>query len=137
MSADNLDSLSDDQLIEAFAVEVAGFTFASHHRNAWKTRGQGIFTSPNKNSITIKWEKGNYGGSHLPPFATSADAVLPWLDKYDCFTITKHVTGFGYTVEIFQDGDSQPVGRHSGGSNAARTACIALIRMTRAQKGQA
>jgi hypothetical protein len=66
---------TDDQLNAAFAEKVAG----------WTLRDEYWMTSP-KRFAGRSWLCGNKwmcGESELPPFTTSADAVLPWLEKWN------------------------------------------------------
>lgn len=124
---DNLDGLSDAALSEAFAVEVAGWT----HSVADASRG-------------TRWWSDEKGG-HISPysdpdsgfsFATSADAVLPFLEKGVSWHSAFHA-GAGYMVT-----HSSQCGQYIGECDAAprvtfaRAACIALIRAKRAEKGQ-
>lgn len=115
---DILDKLRDDTLSEIFAVEVAGWELVAdfENRKMWKTP-QGLI----------------WGGA--TSFATSADAVLPWLEKH------------GYAKAQLVSGSDQPMlwyisypvksgwdEVHGKAPTFARAACIALIRAKRAAK---
>lgn len=102
---DELESLSDVQLSIQFAVEVAGMT--------------GI--QPNRGFPL------DCNGRMLPEYATSADAVMPYLEK-------QHVDALclrgSWSVSV---GPSRcVVAGHS--PTFARAACLALIRAHRATK---
>lgn len=107
MTPNNLDTLSDAELNERFAVEVAGGRI--HDRRD----SESVLVEINGE---IDW---------LPHFSTDANAVLPWLEnKYweswpdgdgsRCVEVTGHL-GFAPTF--------------------ARAACIALIRAKRYTSG--
>lgn len=100
---DNLDQLSDAALSETFAVEVAGYT------KQWAD-----FTGP---TLT---------------FATSADAVLPWVEQH-AEHINTHRCSSHWTVAICIPNEKR---RNfvASASNFPRAACIALIRAKRAEK---
>jgi len=73
----------------------------------------------------------------IPSFATSADAVLPWLERhggwchvYDQFSVSR---GVHYIVLLLNDGKSL----NDTAPTFARAACLALIRAKRATGGQA
>jgi hypothetical protein len=114
---DNLDTLSDAELNEAFAVDVAGWVMNS-------TRTSGI--DPTK----------SFEGKP-PSYATSADAVLPWLERHgwhwDHTLISTLGTGdykrririYGPTKRDFIQCD------FPWATSFARAACIALIRSAR------
>jgi hypothetical protein len=105
-----LDQLTDRDLSEVFAVEVAGwelsyFNHRKHGRIAYKT--------PDEQQLGLGWE--------FPHFATSADAVLPFLDQ------CSHVK-----LERFRDGwwgyvSTPSFGKCDGPTTFARAACICLI----------
>lgn len=121
---DELEKLSDAKLSEVLAVEVAGWKFeASGKRDI-----RGWLTHPEVNGYITLWRKGVAGSAYLlPPFATSADAVLPHLEKVrPCCCFPPSLDG-KWEVEI-----ENGYGRDA---TFARAACIALIRAARAQKG--
>lgn len=109
-----LNELTDAELNEAFAVEVAG----------WK-RCRSPFQSKSDPSSRGWDDPKCYGRKELPKWSTSADAVMPWLDA------TKHwgnlYLGNNHRIEIEH--------RFSGtGPTFARAACIALIEQKRREK---
>jgi hypothetical protein len=113
---DELDQLSDAALSEVFAVEVAGWT-----RTGMKARH-------------LAWNPpAKFPGFTPPPYATSADAVLPHLDA-DGWGEMNHTRGNGqWRVRVKPMG---VVGFAEGRAPTfARAACIALIRAKRAVKG--
>lgn len=115
---DELDSLPDAKLSEVFAMEVAG----------WKKVEDCGWSDSDDEMI---WD---YAEDELasPIFATSADAVLPWLMQIewwgDGIKSKQRLVGVdvntkpGYCVQAIAP-------------TFARAACIALIRAKRAQKG--
>ena len=120
--SDELESLTDGQLSEVFAVEFAGFTRI-------ETTQCGVVWKDAEGAVAQL--------RHIHRFATSADAVLPFLQKAPapslsfapalgtwCVSIT--VISGRYTREFL-----------GYDTTLARAACIALIRAARAQKGQA
>lgn len=141
MSTD-LDSLTDAQLSEVFAVEVAEmpplFTlmkrgyyyrpnangYTSHLADAWKVTedvaDQHVY--PHDEPVTKH-------SVPRPPFAASADAVLPFIPTY----ADARKTALGWTIEICNEH-----GRFRGAMTTfARAACIALIKAKRAEKEDA
>jgi len=102
VSTDTLDSLTDSQLSEAFAVECAGW--------APKTivfEGDDITLEP-------------------PSYATSGDAVLPFL--VDAPFMSCWSTAGGWVITI-NDG-----AQFASAKTFSRAACIALLRAKRAAK---
>jgi hypothetical protein len=64
MTPDNLDSLSLEELNRIMAVEIAGwFSHATESKKCHDPEG-----------LSCYWDD-------VPPFSTSADAILPWLEK--------------------------------------------------------
>lgn len=63
----------------------------------------------------------------LPPFATSADAVLPLLEKYGDvdITMTKHAGTIRYVVTINRDEETRAVAK-----TLPEAACLARLRAT-------
>lgn len=119
---DALESLSDGELSEVFAVEVM---------RAWRE-------SPTSKTI---W----YRGKPVKlKFATSADAVMPWLEKAGIFTSEFNLGSSAYKVQIWKDypgsgpESSCPepphidVAHEGEAKTFAKAACIALIRSARA-----
>jgi len=110
-----LDKLSDDALSEVFAVEVAGYYGVL----------QGICFSvkPDRNGDPEQIQECN------ADFATSANAVLPWLEKHRARVIYTHIAGWYCCVECACNHVE------ATSKTFARAACIALIRAARARKG--
>lgn len=117
MNTDNLDTLTDSELNELFAVEVAGL----------KKHGEGV---------------DGRGWYHSPPpmraispvgaFTTDANAVLPWLEKELSFNIDRtHLADDDqlYRVSLRKNRDGIGLG-----PTLARAAVIALLRAKRASK---
>jgi len=111
---DDLDTKTDAQLSEIFAVEIAGLVKSK------------TFTYEGEYSIWLD-KKGHVDE---PNFATSADAVLPWLEKERLAVISCNTKG--WRVEIVRR-SANVIFAYS--DKIARAACIALIRATRARKG--
>lgn len=133
---DQLDSLTDSALAEAFAVEVAGWKnrFATHDDPI--QRGGSRLPNHFGPSVMAWWheDSARFPGVYVapPPFATSVDAVLPWLEKAPHVEIT-HINGV-WVISVHAD-----VYVCSGQADAptfARAACLALLRAARAKKGQ-
>ena len=121
MSADNLAQLTDAALSEVFAVEVGPYS------SVWEaTNGSGNLHG----AIS-----GRAGFETVPPFAASADAVLPYFQGIRANVWT---SGICFEVDIVR---VEPDGEESWITGAAptfaRAACIALIRAKRAEKGSA
>ena len=116
MKNTQLEDMTDAELSEAFALEVAGWR--KNIMDEWEdTNGKAIWDD------FTDWP-GN------PNFATSADAVLPWLEKYGKFNI-HHSNGGIYEVEIDRLGQ-QPCNFYFGSATTmARAAAIALIKAKR------
>ena len=110
---DELDKLADAELSEVFAVEVAG---VEHIGNLWRNTGE-------------CWMIG------VPPFATDANAVLPWLEKLPDWKVERMAFG-GIDVEIYTE-NSYKVIAEAKEYAFPRAVCIALIRAKRAEKQEA
>lgn len=111
--SDDLDSLTGEKLSEVFAEKVAGWTNIGDCSCGDHKRG-----TPPK------------GGSarHVPNFATSADALLPYLQK--CEDIDARFCpqiGHRWQVTVFRPG----VVANGSASEFARAAALALIRAER------
>jgi hypothetical protein len=110
MSTDDLDSLDDAALSEAFACECAGWRKITwRRREIWDAHG-------------IPYTK--------PDFATSADAVLPHAGHH----WDSHQTPDGVHFCV-----RNVLGEVLGAANSStlpRSICIALLRWKRAEKGQ-
>lgn len=126
--SDELDNLTDDKLSETFAVEVAGMK--PYRDGFWHS-------APPLRSIV-----------QLPAFATSADAVIPWLSiwsqhhnqggepEYFSFHSPPPVDGGLWNCDHMWDhhDGAIPCGPGALAPTFARAACLALIRANRAQK---
>lgn len=128
---DNLDSLSDTELSEVFAVEVAGWSFTTSKE---RTKRGYLHRPPTEigASVTL-WKDGGIGGE-MPKFSTSADAVLPFAHT---FGHDWQLTGSArlrngvevpiHTTRIILRGEYY----YGEASGAARSLCVALIRASR------
>lgn len=143
MSADTLDSLTDAELSELFAVEVAGFTNI-RDGYPWEVNDEPpevrrvgrvkLFDSDSLPTDPVE----------VPDFATSADAVLPWLEKTRWAGHSNGMTGStnGYphaSIDIYLLGGlARARGECFHGDSLtrsfARAACLALLRAKRASK---
>lgn len=117
---DQLDQLTDAQLSETFAVEVAGWQLSD---------GDHPLYGP------FKYRVPDDGvGYELPKFATSADAVLPFLEKRDTlldFAVNKIEPRWAWVISVYH-----AEGQADGEADTfPRAACLALIRAARAEKG--
>jgi len=134
MNPDNLDTLSDTELSEAFAVEVAGWTLKPFFP---AVPSEDIPEGPtlwhDKNGFA---EADQDGRAIPPPFATSADAVSPWLER----------AKGADAVRVYQKGANGLVDEslpllwmvtaatyYATAPTFARAACIALLRASRAE----
>lgn len=122
MNNDNLDTLSDAELSEAFAVECAGFVDEPNFPHMFWLGPDGCMEA-----------KQTEDGEPVDFFATSADAVLPILDKTGRWTsdysVTSEPPGAEHHVRLY-------LGTRAFAPTFARAACIALLRAKRAEKGQ-
>ena len=135
MKPDNLDQLSDAQLSETFAAEVVGARTIMHPEGA----------------LVHVHESIPLGMCNAGDFATSADAVLPWMEKVtfrveynpNCpskYLIRMSGKGRGRIdgLSYYGIGGNAPTKDSlTFGSTFARAACIALIRAKRAGEGGA
>jgi hypothetical protein len=106
------DSLTDAQLNELFAVEVAG----------WSSGGWSA------------WHKEDEGTDRVirePAFTTDANAVLPWLEKGGEWQASKRQ---GQWMVSFYEPKGDMYAHLSVAPTFARAAVIALIRAVRASK---
>lgn len=113
-----LDSLTDAKLSEVFAVEVAG----------WARDGSALSPLRWKDAAgEMPWD---YENDKLgqPKFATSADAVMPFLEGSGCWRAYREKHGQGVLISV---GLIKPAIGFS--HTFARAVCIALIRAKRAQ----
>lgn len=99
---DELDRMSDDTLSKTFALEVL------HAR-----------------PLVIACKE-----VRIPPYATSADAVMPHLNKTDAIA-DRGMVSEAWTVEVYHSEGKV----HGYAPTFARAACIAMIRSKRVQKG--
>lgn len=123
---DELDNLTDSALSEVFALEIAG----------WINQG----LAKNMPAFLHKWKTNNgnqFWDTRLEPlpFATSADAVLPFMmGKPFGVVHGVHKCPPNKVAVIIYTGSIQT--DHQAISSAfARAACIALIKAKRAEKG--
>lgn len=123
MNTDNLDQLSDAALSEAFAVECAGL------KNV-------CFESIGYVPVLVadrQWADPYQGFDLVPPFATSADAVLPFLSANGAWGSDYNPTSkCRVSVYQWQDDKTKMEWHHGHAPTFARAACIALIRAKRA-----
>jgi len=122
---DDLDTKTDANLSEIFAVEVAGWTFTLGTVEKWWRDGDGDFRGA--------------GFINLPHFATSADAVLPWMEvdflgKHGNCDMDYRTDSKEWRAHIYTDDGDFSVGSIS--PKFARTACIARIRAEREKRAQ-
>lgn len=138
--SDELDKLSDAELSECFAVEVAEVWKRETPRDggvrAYSVVGTGAWRE-------IHEGPGCWRPDDLSDFATSADAVLPWLEKtggtgkYEAWCPTPIITFNRLGVRPEHCGWNIDLGEHNKINRAptfARSACIALIRAKRGSK---
>ena len=118
MTPDSLESLSDQALSEVFAVEVAGWSDFGEHSRAWGCRtgfpplGEGCM-------------------GPCPPFATSADAVLPHLEKWHVESANLLTQGW---LTIVKANAASREYQRGIAPTFARAVCLALIKTHRAAK---
>lgn len=142
---DPLESLSDGELSELFAREVA------KTKREFLLIKRGYYYRPNAAGYTANRDEAGrfdevYADSHvssthgevikekcqIPSFATSADAVMPWLEKCLGWNVSKPFSESYHFVSV-KTGDEDIFSWHnSTGETFARAACIALIRSARA-----
>ena len=110
--SDNLESLSDAQLSEIVAVEVAGWTKGDVRY------GFMPWIEPGKNA----YQSG--GRMSCPSYATDVNAVLPLMDQCSCWDAGfSQDTGY-YVSTPFHSAEAKTI---------ARAACLALVRAKRSQ----
>ena len=111
---DDLEQMTDEHLNELFAIEVAGWT--RMHSSLPSFSG---------------WMDGDMPKGRTLHFATSADAVLPWLEKRAPY-VSIGIYGTGWCVTIF---DHNFNNIWTGvNMSFARAVCIALIRFKKITK---
>ncbi len=114
-----LDSLTDAQLSEAVAVEVRGWRKCRAPTQSKSDPGERGWCG----------NGASYGQTRIPPYATSADAVLPLLEKYDivCHYVPSnglwHLRICDISPMIFSEAPALP-----------RAACLALLLAARAKE---
>ena len=145
MTPDSLESLSDLELNEVFAVEVCGWT-AGEGKWIDDNGGDGYCSS----GYSLEWE-GHWiddGKRKFPrtalAFSSSADAVLPYLEKasHERVAFTDSIwydkMGDYWTVELRVPARQAPARDkiEIGASHAsfARAACLALVKAHKAAK---
>lgn len=119
--SDELDTKTDAQISEIFAVEIAGYI---------------KYTDGTFDDKEVDWEKERPRVVKMKElkFATSADAVMSWLEKHAASNSCRIIRGFSsrYNSEAW----CVYIACHQAvSSSLARAACIALIRAKRAEKG--
>jgi hypothetical protein len=115
MTPDDLDSKTEHELDVIFAVEVDGWHIAEAEGG---------------------WED---DGRDLPLVSTSADAVLPWLEKWswwECCRDTEMLSGIYVTIYFRRCDDECPGYVAAKSPTFPLAATKALIRAYRAQKQQ-
>ena len=117
---DELDTMTDPELSEAFATEMAGC----------KKEGP-ILIAAKRGAIFANWKNANGDWVCEPSFATDANAVFPWLEKHQ--TANAFVFGF-WTVRIVCPCPRNiKILAEAEAKTFQRAACIALIRSKRAE----
>ncbi len=121
-----LDQLSDSDLSAVFAVEVAGWTQMRR-----VVRGAG---GPEREPSPYGFPPGKNYEATVTTFATSADAVLPWLTKDGgCF---KYTSALGLLTYFRDEKCLHPYHYDGQALTFPRAACLALIKAARAQESQ-
>lgn len=123
MSADTLDSLSNAELNERFARQVAGATQIEEAPGTWR------FYGDNRH----QWREGP-----LPDYCGSMDAVTPWIDQW-AITRVEGVKGSPatrYRVDLFASIDAREPSGWGLADALARACVIALLRATGAKGGE-
>lgn len=138
MKNEELEKMTDEQLRLAFAREVAKWTTLPNQGHA----GGFLARSPEGR---IDWS--SIGGTedaalrwNCPEYATSADAVLPYLEKYAAAKVVYQHSIWYVSLFIAIDGGEPGEALESPaatGNTPARAACIALILAARATRAAA
>ena len=141
--SDNLDKLTDAELNEVFAAEVAGFTFESVHKD--DARFVEIVKIVSCGQIVASYYAGNNASQRetkddafrragIDKFSTSFDAVLPLMCGQFVEMKNHHSANNMWRVRI----ECPETGRTSIGEHdaLARAACAALILHARAKGEQ-
>ena len=124
MNTDNLYQLDDAELSGLFAEKVARLKSICIKAIVNPRIEHYTYSAPTKDNPYLRLP--------LPSFATSADAVLPWLEKHTwrgCSYCSPHGDHRAATVEVFCERDSSMITVQS--TTLPRAACIALIRAKR------
>lgn len=129
MTAAELSALSDQQLSERVAVEVAGWW---KHRRSDGSETACFAIDADSVGETSERDDGLFLAYQVPDFATSADAVLPLLEKYPFISIDR-VKGDGWQVAILSvvelpgGGTVEGVIAESWQDTIAKATCVALL----------
>lgn len=140
MTPDDLDSLPDAALNEAFAVEMAGwrFVFPLHGRDrCWfgspaaiaKFKPEFVHTTPHpdwRSELVLG------GENTLPDFCADANQVLPHLEKYGWMGTSGAKEGAA--IKVLAGPDASPHEVRATAPTFARCAVIALLRAVRSAK---
>ena len=116
---DKLYKMTDKQLSEIFAVEVAG----------WKKIPLILIPSRGRGHIQCEWENEHGNWAHDPIFATDANATLKWMVEYTRFEITH----YGKLLNVKIHGMCGQSEASSSQPTFQRAICIALILAKRAE----
>ncbi len=129
--SDELDSMGDAQLSEVFAVECAGWVkrLGCTHPENEPDDDVMCWYGPKRDNQTATEKR--YGYVTPPTFATSADAVLPFLREPEIVDVDRMDGRLGWRIVIM---DYQDLYAMAESPTFARSACIALIRAKRAAK---
>lgn len=121
MSTDNLDSLPDAQLDEAFIREVCGWEWSE---GSTTTMFPACWYNEHGNPV-----------SPTPKFCGSVDAVLPWLEKYEGFWLAKNDVDEPGNIGVCLTMHHPPRKTYAIAPTFAKAAVICLLRARRAEKG--
>ena len=128
----NYDAMTDAELSEAFAVKVAGWV--QMDCSLWDV-------GESRDSSCSKRSDGKWISNSTEHFATSADAVLPWLEKHPDVEIYRD-DGRGWCIAIMginrlSDRTESGIVAESWEPTFPRAACIALLRAKDAETAHA
>lgn len=130
--SDDLDAKTDSELSELFAVEVAGWVK--------KIAMPPFEDQPGIDTLVWfdesgAWVNDDQGDWDKPKFATDANVVLPWLEKFSAWTLEyiKAHTVMSYRVNVMASLNAAEPSGYAFSPVFARAAVIALIRAKRAQ----
>lgn len=125
--SDNLDTLSDAELSEAFAVECAGFVDEPNFPHMFWLGPDGCMEA-----------KQTEDGEPVDFFATSADAVIPLIERFELFPEIMRpwhdLTTRGADAKRVWEVRFDDV--YATAPTLARALAVALLRWKRAEKGQ-